>query len=143
MTAVNLARLQALTTYPGGPAGLRKAETQTFVSSRAANGTAFCFDFSAGLADFGLDLFLPYRFGARSHFTQQSVKLATPLRLRAQSNRHLGFFSNSQRPKRPQHTVLEDGLKGFYFRNFFLRERHGIEYNDDPTLGSNAIEMKR
>lgn len=143
VTAVNFARLQALTTCPGGPAGLRKAETQTFVSSRATNGTALCFGLGAGLADLGLDRFLPYRFGARSHFTQQSVKLATPLRLRAQSNRHLGFFSNAQRPKRPQHAVLEDGLKGFYFRNFFLRQRHGIEYNDDPTLGSNAMAMTR
>ena len=143
VTAVNLARLQALTTCHGGPAGLRKAETQTFVSSRATNGTAFCFGLGAGSADFGLDFVLPYRPGARSHFTQQAVKLATPLRLRAQSNRHLRFFLNTQRPKRPQHAVFEDRLEGFYFRNFSLRQRHGIKYNDNPTLGSIPIEKAK
>jgi len=120
--------------------GFRKAETQTLVSSRATSGTAFCLDLSACLTDFGLDIFLRDSSGSCSHSAQKALKVGSPLRFWKQSKGDAGIFSQSQRFKRSKDAFFEDYLKSFCCRNFLFRQRHMTDYNDDPTLGSMAME---
>ena len=120
--------------------GFRKAETQTLVSSRATSGTAFRLDLSACLTDFGLDIALRDCSGSCSHFAQKTLKVGSPLRFWEQSKRDAGIFSQSKRFKRSKDAFFKDCLKSLCFRNFLFRQRHMTNYNDDPTLGSMAME---
>ena len=136
VTVLNLLRLQAATACPGGPEGLRNAETQTLVSSRATSGTASRFDLSAGLSDFSLDLFL--RYGARSpaHLAHQTVKVAVPLAVPAQGDGHPRIFSQAERLERPKYAFFEDCLKSLVDRSLSLLNGHGEDYIGDLTLRS-------
>ena len=113
VSALNLLRLQAATTCPGGPEGFRNAETQTLVSSRATSGTASCFDLSAGLSDFRFDLVL--RYGARSsaHFAHKTLKVRAPLAFPAQNNGYTRIFFQTKGLKRSKNAFFEDCFKVF------------------------------
>ena len=140
VTALNLSRLQAATTCPGGPEGFRKAETQTLVSSRARSGTAFRLDLGPSSTDFGVDISLRYGSRSRSHSAQQAVKFTTPLGFRAQTNRDARLFPQAKRLKRSKNAVFKDRLKGFFRGNFSFERCHTKDYIDEPTLGSIAME---
>ena len=111
---------QRSTTCPGGPVGLRKAETQTLVSSRATGGTAFCLDFVPSPSDFSLHDFLWNRFGARPHPRQQALEIASPAWLRIKRNQDAGLLFQSERSQRSQDPVFEHRMKRFSHRSDFL-----------------------
>jgi len=142
VTALNLLRLQAATTCPGGPEGFRKAETQTLVSSRATSGTASCLNVSTGLSDFGFDLFLSYSARSSAHFAHETFKVVAPLAFPTQRNRHARFFFQTKRLNRPKNAIFEDRLKRLFAQSLSLFNSHGEDYNRDPTLGSIAMEAR-
>src|SRR5262245_10644106 len=143
VTTLNLLRLQAATTLPGGPEGFRKAETQTLVSSRATSGTALCLNVSAGLSDCSLDFFLRYRACSSAHFAHKTFNVVTPLVFLTQGNGHTGFFFQTKGLKRPKNAFFKDCLKSLFYRSFSLLMGHGKDYNGDPTVGSIAMEATR
>ena len=110
---------------PGGPEGFRKPETQTLVSSRATSGTACCFDLSAGLTDFGFDLFLSYSARSSTHLAHKAFKVVAPFAFRTQGNGHTRFFFQTKRLKRPKYAFFEDCLKSSFHRWFSLLNSHG------------------
>jgi hypothetical protein len=111
VTAVNWSRIQAATTCPGGPEGLRKAETQTLVSSRATSGTTVCFDLGPRFGDLRFGLSLRDSFGPAIHPAQQPLQLVSPAPRWVKRDDHLGFFFQPQRAKRFEHTFFEDGFE--------------------------------
>ena len=143
VTTLNLLRLQAATTCPGGPEGLRKAETHTLVSSRATSGTARCLNVSAGLSDCSFDVFLRYSACSSAHFAHKTFKVVTPLAFLTQGNGHTRFFFQTKGLKRPKNAFLEDCLKSSFDRSYSLLISHGRDYNGDPTVGSIAMEGTR
>ena len=143
VTALNLLRLQATTSRPGGPEGFRKAETQTLVSSRATSGTTSCLNVGAGLSDFGFDLSLRYSPGALAHLAHKTFKVVTPLAFLTQGNRYARFFFQTKRLKRSKNALFEDCLKSFIDLSFSLLNCHSEDYNRDPTVGSIGMEATR
>jgi len=101
-------------TCPGGPVGLRKAETQTLVSSRATSGTVPRLHLGPRLSHFRLDEFLWDGFGAGSHPTKQAFEVLPPLRLSVESNQDPGLLLQSERFKRSQHSIFVHGSKRFF-----------------------------
>jgi hypothetical protein len=136
VTTLNSSSAQAATTCPGGPFGLRKAETQTLVSSRTTSGTAYCFCLGAGLCDFRLDFFLRYAARAPAHLAHQPVKVSVPPTFAAQGNGHSGFFSQAQRFERSKHAVFENCLESFVDQSLSLSNCHDKDYIGDPMLRS-------
>src|SRR5215467_6519753 len=124
VTALNLVRLQAATTRPGGPEGLRNAETQTLVSSRATSGTASCFNVGASLSDFGFDFFLSYAACASAHFAHKTLKLVSPPAFPTQTYRDKRFFLQMKRLKGSKYAFFEDCLKSLLDRRFSLLNSH-------------------
>ena len=120
--------------------GFKNAETQTLVSSRTTSGTAFRFNLGPGSTDFDLDGLLRDCFGSRPHSAQKALKIAAPLSLGTQGNRDARFFPQPERLQRSKNAVFIDRLKGFLRRDSFLKQCHKKDYNDDPTLGSIAME---
>jgi hypothetical protein len=143
VTALNLLRLQATTSRPGGPEGFRKAETQTLVSSRATSGTTSCLNVGAGLSDFGFDLSLRYSPGALAHLAHKTFKVVTPFAFSTQGNFYARFFFQTKRLKRPKNALFEDCLKSFIDLSFSLLNCHSEDYNRDPTVGSIGMEATR
>ncbi len=143
VTALNLLRLQAATSRPGGPEGFRKAETQTLVSSRATSGTTSCLNVGAGLSDFGFDLSLRYSPGALTHLAHKTFKAVTPFAFPAQGNRYARFFLQTKRLKRSKNALFEDCLKSFIDLSPSLLNCHSEDYNCDPTVGSIGMEAMR
>jgi hypothetical protein len=78
VTTLNSSSTQAATTCPGGPFGLRKAETQTLVSSRAASGTAFGPDLGSRSSHFRFNRVLWSRFSTSFHSPEHAFKLVSP-----------------------------------------------------------------
>ena len=124
-------RRQRSITCPGGPVGLRKADTQTLVSSRATSGTAFCLDLVPGPRDFSLHDFLWNHFGARFHPREQALEIASPAWLRIERNQDAGFLFQSERSERSQDPVFEHGMKRFSRRYGFLGQRHDRHYSGE------------
>jgi hypothetical protein len=143
VTTLNLPRLQAATTCPGGPEGFRKAETQTLVSSRATSGTARCLNVSVGLSDCSFDVFLRYSACSSAHFAHKTFKVVPPLAFLTQGNGHTRFFFQTKGLKRPKNAFFEDCLKSLFDRSSSLLICHGRDYNGDPTVGSIAREGTR
>jgi hypothetical protein len=143
VTALNLSRLHAVTTCPGGPGGLRKAETQTLVSSRATSGTAVCLDLGSGLGDFRLDFSLRDPSGPALHPAQQTLQVVPPAPLRVKRNDHFGFVFQSKRAKRSEHAFFKDSFEGFVHRGFSFGQCHECDYNDHPAGGSMGTEAAR
>ena len=92
VTALNLSRRQAATTCPGGPEGFRKADIQTFVSSRTTSGTAFCLHLGSGSSDFRLDIALRNVFCPGLHSAQQAIQVALPSPLWMKRHDQRGFL---------------------------------------------------
>jgi len=143
VTALNLLRLQATTSRPGGPEGFRKAETQTLVSSRATSGTTSCLNVGAGLSDFGFDLSLWNSPGALAHLAHKTFNVATPFTFPTQGNRYARFLFQTKRHKRSKNAFFEDCLKSFIALSFSFLSCHREDYNRDPTVGSIGMEATR
>lgn len=142
VTVLNLSRLQALTIFPGGPDGLRNAETQTLVSSRATRGTTFCLDLGPGLGDLHLDVALRNRFRTGSHPAQQPIEVSAPSRFRAQGNRDARFFFQWKGAQGSKHTVF---IYCFYRPlggKLCFRQPHEFDYSDCPSLQSIEMETR-
>jgi hypothetical protein len=143
VTALNLSRLHAVTTCPGGPEGLRKAETQTLVSSRATSGTAGCLYLGSGFGDFRLDFSLRDRFGPAFHPAQQTLQVAPPAPLWMQRNDHFGFVFQSKRAKRFEHAFFKDCFERFVHSGFSFGKCHGCDYSYHPMRESMGTEVAR
>jgi len=131
VTALNLSRLHALTTCPGGPVGLRKAETQTLVSSRATSATAFCLDLVPSPRDFRFHDFLRNRFGTRLHPREQALEIASPAWLRIKRNQDAGLLFQLEPSQRSQDPVFEHRMKRFSHRRDFFGQRHDLDYSGE------------
>lgn len=136
-------RRQRSTTCPGGPVGLRKAVTQTLVSSRATSGTAFCLDLVSSPRDFSLHDFLWDRFGARPHPREQALEIALPVWLRIKRNQDAGLLFQSEPPQRSQHPVFEHRVKRFSHRSDFLGQRHNLDYSGECCFRQTAVARSR
>ena len=139
VTTLKSSRRHLVITCPGGPVGLRKAETQTLVSSRATNGTVPRLHLGPRLSHFRLDEFLWDHFGAGSHPTKQAFEVLPPLRLSAESNQDLGLFLQSERLQRSQHSIFVHGSKRFFRRTRSSGLCHNRHYSGAHMLGSRTL----
>ena len=128
VTALNLSLLHAVTTCPGGPEGLRKAETQTLVSSRATSGTAFSLDFGPSPSDFSLHDFLWDRFGPRLHPREQTLQVVSPARLGIKCDQDARLRFQPEPPQRSQDPVFKHRMKRFFHRRDFFGQCHDLDY---------------
>jgi hypothetical protein len=133
VTTLNLSCAQAAMISPGGPVGLRKAETQTLVSSRATSGTAVCLYLGPGLGDLRLDLVLRSCFRAALHAAQQSIKFAPPLALGVECDQYARLFLQSKAPQRSQDAFLINHCDRLFIGMYFFWEVHALDYNDQAT----------
>lgn len=108
---------------PGGPLGLRNAETQTFVSSRATSGTVLRLHLGPRLSHFRLDDFLWDCFGAGFHPTKQAFEVLPPPRLSVQSNQDAGLLLQPERLQRSQHPFFVHRSKRLFHRSSGLCHR--------------------
>ena len=146
VTALKSARRHLLTICPGGPVGLRKAETQTLVSSRTTSGTAFCLHLSPRLSHFRLDEFLRNRFGTAFHPTKQALKVFPPALFGVKLDQNAGLLFQSKRFKRPEHTFFVYGFNSRFSRLNFSWQRHERKYTHrsfvrqaNPLIVSNLV----
>jgi hypothetical protein len=130
VTTLNLSCLQPATTCPVGPAGLRKAETQTLVSSRATGGTAFCPDFGPSSGHFRFNDVLVDRFGAGPHPAKQAVKVVPPLLLGIKCDQNAGLFLQLKGPERSKHAFLVYCFKRLFGGVNLFWQRHETDYTD-------------
>ena len=138
VTTLKSSRRHFAITCPGGPVGLRKAETQTLVSSRATSGTALRLNLGSCLSHFRLDDFLWDRFGAGSHPTEQAFEVLPPLRLSVESNQDPGLLLQSERLQRSQHSIFVHGSKRFFRRTRSSRLCHNWYYSGALALRSST-----
>ena len=136
VTALNLSRLHAVTTRPGGPEGLRKAETQTLVSSRATSGTAVCLCLGPSFGDLRLNFSLRDCFCPALHPAQQTLQFFPPATLWVKGKNHLGLFFQPKRAKRFEHAFFKDCFERFVYRQFSFRQCHKLDYIDHAAPGS-------
>jgi hypothetical protein len=132
--ALNSSSCQALRTCPGGPVGLRKAETQTLVSSRATSGTAFGFGLGSRSSHFRFNELLWDPFGTSFHPAKQAFKFFPPLPLGVKRDEDAGLLFQSKRSKRSQYPFLVNGSHCFFHRVDFSWQRHQADYNDARCL---------
>ncbi len=134
VTTLKASRHQAAMTSPRRPVGFRKAETQTFVSSRATSGTAFRLDLIPCLGHLCLDHLLWDRFGAKLHPMKQAFKSFPPSWLWAQGNQDTGLLFQSKWLQRSQHSVFIHRPERFFAWRVSSRQCHKIHYNDASAL---------
>jgi len=127
---LNLSRRQAATICPGGPAGLRNAETQTLVSSRATSGTALCLDFGPCTSHFRFNDVLGDRFGASLHPAKQAVKVVPPLSLWVKCDQNAGPLLQLKGSERSKHAFLVYGFNRLFGRVNFSWQCHETDYTD-------------
>lgn len=137
--ALNSSSCQAVRTCPGGPVGLRKAETQTLVSSRATSGTAFGLDLGPGSSHFRFDNLLWDGFGTSFHPAKQAFKFVPPLPLWVESNQDVRLFFQVQSLQGSQYSVFKHGSKRFFCWISSFGRRHDSDYSDVPTPGSTEV----
>ncbi len=130
VTTLNSSWPQAATTCPGGPLGLRKAETQTLVSSRATSGTASCLNLASCPSYFGVYNFLRNHFGASFHPPQQTFKFVAPVPLWIKRDQNARLILQPKRSKRSQHAFLIYGFNHLFGRVNFFWQRHETDYTD-------------
>ena len=118
------------TTLPGGPVGLRNAETQTLLSRRATSGTAFCLDLGSGASHFRVDQFLRNRFTTRFHATKQTFQFLSPRQLCVESDQDASPFLQMKRPQGSKNAFFVNRLDFFFRGRIFFRQRHEIDYSD-------------
>ena len=143
MTTVNWSRRQASTACPGGPEGLRNAETQTLLSSRATSGTAFRLDLGPCASHLVFDDRLRDRLRSDSHPSKHAVELRAPLRLWIKCDQDAGLLLKSKRPQGPQNPVLVHGSNRSFERMNFFRQRHDTDYTDAPRRRQVASAQSR
>ena len=134
VTTLNSSWPHAATTSPGGPLGLRKAETQTLVSSRATSATAFCLDFSPCSTHFRVNDVLPNRFRARLHPAKQAVKVVPLVSLRVECDQNPRLLLQLKRSERSKHVFLIYGFNHLFGRMDFFWQRHEKEYIDSSRV---------
>jgi len=110
---------------------LRKAETQTLVSSRATSGTAFSLDLGPSPSDFSLHDFLSDRFGTRLHPREQALQVVSPAWLRIKRNQDTRFRFEPESPQRSQDAVFKHRMKRFFRPRDFFGQRHGLDYTGE------------
>lgn len=138
VTTPKSSRRHLVITCPGGPVGLRKAETQTLVSSRAMSGTVLRLHLGPCLTHFRLNDFLWDRFGTSSHPAKQAFEVLAPLRLSVESNQDPGLLLQSERLQRSQHSIFVHGSKRFFRRTRSSGLCHNRHYSDVFTLRSST-----
>jgi len=141
VTTLKPSRRQAPTTRPGGPPGLRKAETQTLVSSRATSGTVLRLHLGPCLTHFRLDDLLWNRFGAASHPAKQAFEVLAPLWLSAESHQDSGLLLQSERFQRSQHSMFVHGSKRFFRRMRSPGLCHSRYYSGAFALRSSRLSQ--
>jgi len=129
-------RRQAATIFPGGPVGLRKAETQTLVSSRAASGTAFRLDLGPRPSQLRLDDLLWDRPGTSFHPVKQALEFIPPLRLWIEGNQDVGLLLQWKRLEGSQDPILVHRSKRFFRWTRPSRLCHNGHYSGAPGLRS-------
>jgi hypothetical protein len=120
---------QAATTCPGSPFGLRKAEIQTLVSSRAASGTAFGLDLGSRSSHFRFNSVLRNRSSTSLHSPQHAVKFASPPALGVERDQDAGLLFQPKRSERFQHTFLIHSFNRLFDRMNFFWQRHKADYS--------------
>jgi hypothetical protein len=138
VTTLNSSRRYAATTCPGGPVGLRNAETQTLVSSRATSGTAFRLDLVPSARHFRLDDLLTNRLSAAPHPSKQVFELPAPIRFSTECDQDAGPLLQSEGLQGSEDTLFVHGSKGRFYPMSFFRQRHGTDYTDG--LSSRQVE---
>lgn len=134
VTALNSSCAQAPITSPGGPLGLRKAETQTLVSSRATSATAFCLDFGPCSSHFRFNGVLSNSFRARLHPAKQAVKFVPPLSLWIECDQNAGLLLQLKRSERSKYPFLVHCADRLFDRVGFSWQRHKKDYTDRSNL---------
>ena len=128
VTTLNSSSPQAATTCPGGPFGLRKAETQTLVSSRAASGTAFGLDLGSRSSHFRFNSVLRNRFSTSFHSPQHAFKLVSPPALGVKRDQDAGLLLQPKGSERFQYALLIHGSDRLFDRMKFFWQRHKADY---------------
>ena len=139
VTTLNWSRVHALTTWPGGPEGFRKAETQTFVSSRATNGTAVSLYFSPSFGDLRVNVALTDILCPAFHPAQQLFEFIAPLLLRIHAKRNARLLFQAQRLKRSEDTVFINRANSLLWGTLWFRQCHENDYNGDRRNESTAM----
>ena len=134
VTALNSSRAQAVMTSPGGPLGLRKAEIQTLVSSRATSGTAFGFDFGSCSSHFRLNNVLRNPFRTSLHSAKQTSKFLPPLSLRVKGDQNAGMLLQLKGPERSKQAIFVYCFNRFLGRVNFSWQWHKTNYTDRSYL---------
>jgi hypothetical protein len=123
---------------------LRKAETQTLVSSRATSGTAFGLGLGSCSSHFRFNDLLWNAFGTSFHPAKQAFKFFPPAPLRVKCNEDAGLLSQSERSKRSQYPFLVNGSHCLFHRVDFSWQRHAADYNDGPCpRQAESVQMPR
>ncbi len=125
VTTLNASRRHPATTCPGGPVGLRKAETQTFVSSRATSGTAFCPDLGPCSSYLFFNDILGDRFGESFHSAKQAVKVVPPSSLRIKRDQDTGLLLQLKGSEGSEHTFFVYGFDCLFAWTNSFWQRHG------------------
>jgi hypothetical protein len=133
VTAVKSSRRHFAITCPGGPAGLRKADTQTLVSSRATSSTASCLHLGPRLSHFCLDSSLGDSFSATPHPTKQALELLLPLPLSIDRDQDFGPFFQADWFQRSQQSVLVHRPERFFRWRRSSRFSHRGHSNGAPS----------
>ena len=133
VTTLNSSCSQAAMISPGGPVGLRKAETQTLVSSRATSGTAVRLYLVSGLGDLRLDFVLRDCFCPTLHTAQQSIEIISPLALGVECDQYARPLLQSKASQRFQNAFLIDHSDRLFIGMNFSWKVHAENYNDHTT----------
>jgi hypothetical protein len=106
---------------------LRKAETQTLVSSRATSGTAFGPDLGSRSSHFRFNIVLRSRFGTSFHSPQHAFKFVSPTALGVKRDQDAGLLFKPKGSERSQYTFLIHGSNRLFdWMNFFWQRHNGI-----------------
>ena len=143
VTAVKWSRRHLSITCPGGPVGLRKAETQTLVSSRATSGTTLCLYLGSGFGDLRLDFVLRERFCPMLHAPQQSMKFTPPLSFAVERDQDARLFLQSKPLQRPQYALFVDRGNRLFRGMYFSWRVHALDYNDRARNRQDEISRYR
>ena len=107
---------------------MRKAETQTLVSSRAASGTAFGLDLGSRSSHFRFNSVLRSRFSTSFHSPQHAFKFVSPPALGVKRDQDAGLLLQPKGSERFQYTFLIHGSNRLFDRMKFFWQRHKADY---------------
>ncbi len=139
VTTLKSSRRHLVITCPGGPVGLRNADTQTLVSSRATSGTAFRLDLGPRSSYLCLENLLWNPFGANLHSAKQAFELVPPVALSVEGNQDARLLLQPKWPHGLQHPILVHCTKRFFRWLNSFGQRHGTHYTDAPAFRQAAL----